>query len=187
MLPERQTRIYVRYFLFVRRLQYGMPKPRATDAKLERLKALRDEKASPAVAAELQKFLRDASNHVVAVAAALAARLQLRELAPEMVAAFERFMIEPTETDKTCSAKTAIIDALNELTRLIAPPAWTNSVVLTRDTARITGEAPDAAPLLRILDGSPLFANSATDFISRNNTGAGGETFQIHSTREGMK
>src|SRR5262249_55883237 len=51
-----------------RRLQYGMPKPRVTDAKLERLKLLRDKTASPSVALELQKFLRDASNHVVAAA-----------------------------------------------------------------------------------------------------------------------
>jgi HEAT repeat protein len=92
-----------------------MPKPRATDAKLERLKALRDEKASPAVAAELQKFLRDASNHVVAAAATLAARFRFRELASEMVAAFDGFMIDAAETDKTCAAKTAIVDALNEL------------------------------------------------------------------------
>jgi HEAT repeat protein len=92
-----------------------MPKPRATDAKLERLKLLRDEPASPDMVAELQKYLRDTSNHVVAGTAALAARFRFRELAPEMVAAFERFMIEPTESDKTCSAKTAIVDALNEL------------------------------------------------------------------------
>src|SRR6266478_1160449 len=100
---------------FARRLQYGMAKARSTDAKLERLKMLRDEPASPAVALELQKHLRDASNHVVAGAAALAARFRFTELAPEMVAAFDRFMIDPAETDKTCSAKTAIVDALNEL------------------------------------------------------------------------
>jgi hypothetical protein len=92
-----------------------MPRPRATDAKLERLKLLRDETASPAVALELQKFLRDASNHVVAAAAKLTARLRFRDLAAEMVSAFEGFMIDPVETDKTCSAKTAIVDALNEL------------------------------------------------------------------------
>jgi hypothetical protein len=79
------------------------------------------------------------------------------------------------------------LDALNELTKLIAPPAWTNSIVLARDTVRITGEAPDAAPLLKILDSSPLFANSAPDFINRSNTGSGGETFQIHAAREGPK
>ncbi|MGE5191342.1 MAG: hypothetical protein ACM3U2_02500 [Deltaproteobacteria bacterium] len=36
------------------------------------MKRLRDEPASPAAALELQKFLHDTSNHVVAAAAALA-------------------------------------------------------------------------------------------------------------------
>ena len=40
------------------------------------------------------------------------------------------------------------LDALNELTRIIVPPAWTSAINLNRDTARITGEAPDAAPLV---------------------------------------
>src|ERR1051326_1841645 len=79
------------------------------------------------------------------------------------------------------------LDALNELSRLIAPPAWTNAILLARDTVRITGEAPEAAPLLKILDSSPLFANSAPDFINKSNTGSGGETFQIHAAREGAK
>jgi hypothetical protein len=79
------------------------------------------------------------------------------------------------------------LDALNELTRLIAPPAWTSSVVLTRDIVRITGEAADATSLIRILDGSPLFTNSAPDVINRSNSGSGGETFQIHAARKGTK
>ena len=32
------------------------------------------------------------------------------------------------------------LDALNELTQLVSPPAWTSNIELTRDTARITGE-----------------------------------------------
>ena len=78
------------------------------------------------------------------------------------------------------------LDALNELTRLIEPPAWTNIVDLNRDTARITGEAPAAAPLVKILDGSPFFQNSAPDSINRVQGGAG-ETFQIHTSREAGK
>ncbi len=54
----------------------------------------------------------------------------------------------------------ADLDALNELTQLVSPPAWTSNIELTRDTARITGEAPQAAPLLKILDSSSLFRNS---------------------------
>jgi hypothetical protein len=64
-----------------------MAKARSTDAKLERLRLLRDEPPSPAAALELQTCLRDASNHVVGNAAALVARFHFKELAPEMVAA----------------------------------------------------------------------------------------------------
>jgi HEAT repeat protein len=92
-----------------------MAKPRSTDAKLERLKSLREETPSPAIALELRQLLRDASNHVVANAAALAGRFRLGELGPDLAAAFERLMIEPVESDKTCSGKTAVVDALNEL------------------------------------------------------------------------
>ncbi len=59
------------------------------------------------------------------------------------------------------------LDALNELTRLVEPPAWTNSINLARDSVRITGEAPQAALLLKILDSSPLFENSALDMVNR--------------------
>jgi HEAT repeat protein len=92
-----------------------MAKARSTDAKLERLRRLRDEPPSPAMSQELRQALGDSSNHVVAHAAALAARFRFAELAPELVAAFERFMEEPLENDKTCSAKIAVVDALNEL------------------------------------------------------------------------
>jgi len=72
------------------------------------------------------------------------------------------------------------LDALNELTHLVEPPAWTNATSLTRDGARITGQAPQAAPLLKILDSSAHFENSAIDSAMRAGTG---ETFQIHTSR----
>ena len=80
----------------------------------------------------------------------------------------------------------ADLDTLNELTHLIEPPAWTSSVDLMRDQARITGEAPQAAPLLRILDLSSFFENSVPDVIQRSNSGSG-EFFQIHTVRENRK
>jgi hypothetical protein len=96
------------------------------------------------------------------------------------------------ETERT-RARTALLDeyrgrtrsdldALNELTRLVEPPAWTNALELTRDTARINGEAPQAAPLLKILDSSPLFRNSQMDMDQHAPSGVG-EAFQIHATR----
>jgi HEAT repeat protein len=92
-----------------------MAKPRSTDAKLERLRLLRDAAPSPEVISELRKAIGDSSNHVVAAAAALTARFHFSELAPELAAAFEGLMVDPVKTDKTCAGKTAIVDALNEL------------------------------------------------------------------------
>jgi hypothetical protein len=74
------------------------------------------------------------------------------------------------------------LDALSELTQLVSPPVWTTNIELTRDAARITGEAPQAAPLLKILDASPLFGNSGFDMDQHSPSGTG-ELFQIHTTR----
>ena len=80
----------------------------------------------------------------------------------------------------------ADLGALNELTRLIEPPAWTNSMSITRDTVRLTGEAPQASPLLKLLDSSPFFTNTTPDLLGRANVGSG-ETFQIHTSRRAGK
>ena len=94
----------------------------------------------------------------------------------------ERMRARTELLDQYRSRTRADLDALNELTRLLEPPAWTNAIELTRDTARINGEAPQAAPLLRILDSSPLFRNSQMD-MDQHAVGGAGEVFQIHTTR----
>jgi Tfp pilus assembly protein PilN len=76
------------------------------------------------------------------------------------------------------------LDVLSELTRLVEPPAWTNSINLARDSVRVMGEAPQAALLPKILDASPLFENSALDMVNR---GTAGELFQIHTTRRSSR
>ncbi len=72
------------------------------------------------------------------------------------------------------------LDAFNEVTRLIEPPAWTKMLDIQRDTIRLDGEAPAAAPLLQILDASPLFERSEMLTVNR---GASGEGFQIRTYR----
>ena len=52
------------------------------------------------------------------------------------------------------------IDVMAELTRLLPPPIWTQSVDINLDTVTIAGEAENAATLLKVLDASPLFRNS---------------------------
>jgi Tfp pilus assembly PilM family ATPase len=71
------------------------------------------------------------------------------------------------------------LDALNELTHIVEPPAWSNNIDLARDSARMSGEAPQAAPLLKILDSSPFFEKTEIQMSPR----ASGEAFQIRTNR----
>lgn len=72
------------------------------------------------------------------------------------------------------------LDTLNELTRLVEPPAWTNLIDISRDTVRLGGEAPQVAPLVKILDSSPFF--EGTETLTEGRTGAG-ESFQFRTNR----
>jgi HEAT repeat protein len=92
-----------------------MAKSRGTEAKLNRLQALRRDAPAPNHVPELRQALADSSNLVAAEAAEIVAERNLGELAIDLVAAFDRFMIDPEETDKLCRAKLAITDALNKI------------------------------------------------------------------------
>jgi hypothetical protein len=72
------------------------------------------------------------------------------------------------------------LNTLNELTRLVEPPAWTNMIDITRESVRLAGEAPQVAPLVKILDSSSFF--EGTDILSQGRTGAG-ESFQFRTNR----
>jgi len=76
------------------------------------------------------------------------------------------------------------LDALNELTHVLAPPAWVNSLQLTRTSVSITGEADQAAALIKLLDGSRQFQGSAFSLPLQKS--AGGESFSIRSARKGV-
>ena len=78
----------------------------------------------------------------------------------------------------------ADLDALNELTRIVAPPAWVAALDLNRTTVTIAGESDQSAGLLKTLDQSPLFMNS--DFTMPLGRGADGRTemFRVRTTRE---
>jgi HEAT repeat protein len=92
-----------------------MAKLRGMDAKLSRLRALRKEPPAPEHIAELRTALADKSNLVVAEAAEIVGSRLVRDLATELVAAFDRFMTNPAESDKLCKAKFAIIESLNKI------------------------------------------------------------------------
>jgi HEAT repeat protein len=65
----------------------------------------------------LKQFLGDKSPHVVARAAKQIGDRGFSDLEPEIEANFDRFITDPTKTDKGCVAKTAIVKSLVELER----------------------------------------------------------------------
>jgi Tfp pilus assembly protein PilN len=76
------------------------------------------------------------------------------------------------------------LDALNALTHLLAPPTWLNSLQLTRTSVSITGEADQAAGLIKLLDGSRQFQGSSFSLPLQRS--AGGEIFSIRSSRKAV-
>ncbi len=93
----------------------AMAKPQSLEAKLARLREIRGEPSSPQALQALRTGLRDASNIVAAEAAEIAGLAHLTDLAPDLVAAFERFLDQPEKRDKQCRAKIAIVEALNKM------------------------------------------------------------------------
>ena len=78
----------------------------------------------------------------------------------------------------------ADLDVLNELARLLPPQVWAGSVEVYPDSIVIAGEADQAAPLLKLLDSSPLFQNS--EFVMAvARTAQQTEQFRIKSIRRG--
>ncbi len=88
---------------------------RGFDRKIEVLEALRAAD-DPAVSREqLAKALKDRNSYFVARAAAIVGDSRAADLAPALVQAFERFMIDAAKSDPHCLGKTAIAKALREL------------------------------------------------------------------------
>jgi hypothetical protein len=72
------------------------------------------------------------------------------------------------------------LDALNELTHLLEPPAWSNNIGIARDSIRVAGETPQTSQLVRILDASPFFEKTEIQMSAPRATG---EAFQIKTNR----
>ena len=79
------------------------------------------------------------------------------------------------------------IDVLLELSRLLPAPVWTQSIDINEDTVVITGEADQAAPLLKVLDASPLFQNSTFQMGIQRTQQKEGEAFRIRMERRPRK
>jgi HEAT repeat protein len=90
-------------------------KPRRTlEATLAALRAARNDPSSPASLAVLRDALAGRSNVAAGKAAQIVGQHEVAELAPELVAAFDRFLEAPAD-DPACAAKSALADALYRL------------------------------------------------------------------------
>src|SRR5262245_960794 len=98
------------------RLQIStMAKARGVEAKLIRLRTLRKEPGAPQAVEELRAALADSSNLVVAAAAEVIGEHKLTDLAADLTAAFDRLMENPSDSDKSCRGKFAIVQALDKI------------------------------------------------------------------------
>lgn len=124
-----------------------MAKRATLDDKLAAIRLLRDQPASPEHVAELRKALGDKSNLIVAVAASIAGDQRLTQLAPDLVSAFDRFLIDPLKTDKLCRAKLAIVQALEKQEH--AQPETFQKAARHVQFEPVWGGEEDTAPPLR--------------------------------------
>jgi len=88
---------------------------RSTEDKLADLRALDDEQDPAVRASAIRAALGDRHQRVVARAAGLVADESLTDLAPDLVAAFRRFLDNPIKSDPNCVAKEAVVRALVRL------------------------------------------------------------------------
>jgi hypothetical protein len=85
------------------------------DDKLAAIRALRGQTLTTEQKAELRKRIGDRSNLVVAAASAIAGENTLVELADDLEAAFDRFLVNPLKDDRLCRAKLAVVQALDRM------------------------------------------------------------------------
>ncbi|MBI3786074.1 MAG: HEAT repeat domain-containing protein [Deltaproteobacteria bacterium] len=92
-----------------------MSKSHAVEDKLAALHRLRAEPISKAAVVELRKSLADKSPHVAAKAAEIIGEAEIAALTNDLIATFERLLVNPVKSDPNCVGKTAIADALYRL------------------------------------------------------------------------
>ena len=90
-------------------------KPPPLEDQLTRVAELRSQPPSPEARGEVAGFLNGKSSLLAAKAARIAGEWQAAELIPELLSAFDRFLVKPEVTDKGCGAKTEILKALCKL------------------------------------------------------------------------
>jgi hypothetical protein len=101
----------------------------------------------PATLALVRASLADRSNHVVGRAARAAREAELASLAPDLVAAFPRFLEDPIRRDPGCVAKREIVHALLAFGHAAPEVYLAGAAHVQREPA--FGEPIDTAPELR--------------------------------------
>ena len=127
------------------------------DAVQVALRTLADAARRPndeASVALVRDMLAHRSNHVVARAARAAGEADLPALAPDLIAAFPRFLEDPVRRDPGCAAKTQIVHALLAL-NYAAPDVYLRGAAHVQ---REPGFGPpiDTAPELRATSAMAL-------------------------------
>jgi len=75
------------------------------------------------------------------------------------------------------------MDVLGEMTRILPPPTWLNALEISRTQVSFAGRRIQAAPLLKTIDGSPMFKGS--EFMGAPMRVQTGEMFRIRTNRTG--
>ena len=136
---------------------------RRVEEQLDRISALREVPTAEAIPA-LRKGLADRVNVVVAKAAKVAAERQLRELIPDLLAAFDRMFEHPAERDPQCWAKNALASALRDLEHRESAPFQRGMRHVQMEP--VWGKHEDTAQPLRGIcrNGAPLVGNNMKRF-----------------------
>ena len=87
--------------------------------------------------------------------------------------------------DQVRKRSKADIDVIGEMTKILPPPIWLNTLEITRTQVTVAGETDQAAPLLKQIDASPFF--EASEFSMQPMRTQSGEAFRIRSNREAGK
>lgn len=95
---------------------------RKVEEQIDALRQLTADGPTPATVAALRKGLADRVGLVVAKAAQVAGELQLRELEPDLLRAFDRLLEDPVRRDPQCWGKNAIAKTLAALDYRESPP-----------------------------------------------------------------
>lgn len=141
-----------------------MSKSDPIEKALDRVAELRRLGPSLRTSEEIRSFLSHKSNLVVAKAAKLAAEQRRSEMVPDLVSAFNRFMVNPAQLDKRCAALTGITEALYEMD-YSEPDVYPQGLRHIQMEASF-GPPVDAAAALRGMSAQALLRTHYKDAIS---------------------